>query len=306
MTSVRANQVPWVAAGQADCQAADLTGTFSADVSLADVQKKLAEFDQWLPVNGDESLPIGRLVEENSSGALRLGFGAWRDLLLGCQFRIGSGELITAGGRTVKNVAGYDLTKFMVGQRGIFGKIVTVTARTYKRPEAALAARFAASDDFLGKILPTKLRPRWAILNPGELWLGWLDSKPAIEFFARELAVHRPLEVIRHDLAGDIALRGRIWKNVSEGFSASVPPGRILEFARGLTGWSADPGFGIVKGVYSDGQQGAIEMAARGVGGSVYFFKAGEIPRWSAGEGERALLSRLCKAFRAVNQFADS
>ena len=59
---------------------------------------------------------LGRLVEHNSSGPLRLGYGAWRDLLLGCQFHNGRGELITAGGRTVKNVAGYDLTKFMVGQ----------------------------------------------------------------------------------------------------------------------------------------------------------------------------------------------
>ena len=67
-------------------------------------------------------------LEMNSTGPLRLGFGAWRDLLLGAQFYNGRGELITAGGRTVKNVAGYDLTKFMVGQRGVFGRLLTLTA----------------------------------------------------------------------------------------------------------------------------------------------------------------------------------
>ena len=93
----------------------DMTATLGAAVTLAEAQSKLADATQWLPIDGDASTPLGRLVEENSTGPLRLGYGAWRDLLLGCQFRNGAGDLITAGGRTVKNVAGYDLTKFMVG-----------------------------------------------------------------------------------------------------------------------------------------------------------------------------------------------
>ena len=296
---------PWVTAGGIDCHVADLTATFAADVTLAAIQQKLGEFDQWLPIDGDANLPIGLLVEENSSGSLRLGFGAWRDLLLGCQFRLNSGELITAGGRTVKNVAGYDLTKFMVGQRALFGKIEAVTTRTYKRPAAALAARFEPSDQFLGTILPTKLRPRWAILNSKELWLGWLDSPAAIDFFAKELAVHRPLEILRHDLQADMALRTKLWPPISEGFCASVPPARISNFAKDLIGWSADAAFGIVKGTAS-GQDEAIEKSAAEVGGSVYFFKRGDPPRWSPSPEERAVLSRLASAFKAPDQFAGS
>ncbi len=137
-------------------------------------------------------------------------------------------------------------------------KIEAVTTRTYKRPAAALAARFEPSDQFLGTILPTKLRPRWAILNSKELWLGWLDSPAAIDFFAKELAVHRPLEILRHDLQADMALRTKLWPPISEGFSASVPPARISNFAKDLIGWSADAAFGIVKGTAS-GQDEAIE-----------------------------------------------
>jgi FAD/FMN-containing dehydrogenase len=297
---------PLVDNGRAECHAADLTATFAGDVTLANAQQMLAEFDQWLPIDGDESLPIGQLVEENFSGPLRLGYGAWRDLLLGCQFRLASGELITAGGRTVKNVAGYDLTKFLVGQRGMFGKIVTITTRTYKRPAAALAAKFTPSDQFLGEILPTKLRPRWAILNSTELWLGWLDSPVAIDFFADQLAAHHPLEIVRHDLRGDIALRKRLWKNMANGFHASVPPTRVLEFAKTLRDWSADAAFGIVRGECAVESEEAIKTAARNVGGSVYFFAPDRKPRWEITSEQRAVLSRLARAFGAADQFADS
>src|SRR6478609_9638287 len=109
----------------------------------------------------DMSATFGGLLERNSSGPLRLGYGAWRDLLLGVQFTNGRGELITAGGRTVKNVAGYDLTKFMVGQRGVFGRLVSVTTRTYVRPAGAIVATFPPTADVLAALLPTPLRPQW-------------------------------------------------------------------------------------------------------------------------------------------------
>src|SRR5207248_5943178 len=133
---------PLVSPGQIEHHITDLSATFSAEVTLAEAQETLRKNDQWLPIDGDPHTRLSALVERNSTGPLRLGFGGWRDLLLGVQFSNGAGELITAGGRTVKNVAGYDLTKFMVGQYGIFGKVVTLTSRAYKAPDAALLVRF--------------------------------------------------------------------------------------------------------------------------------------------------------------------
>src|SRR3982751_4161223 len=141
----RPNHTPLVAPGGIECFARDMTATISADVTLAAAQAKLAELGQWLPIDGDVHSALGELVENNSTGPLRLGFGGWRDLLLGVQFSNGRGELITAGGRTVKNVAGYDLTKFVVGQRGVFGRLVTFTARTYRLPAAGLLVEHAPS-----------------------------------------------------------------------------------------------------------------------------------------------------------------
>src|SRR3954452_18449445 len=142
MNDFRPNREPLVPPGGADLHARDMTATFAADITLRAAQDLLREYNQWLPIDGDPDTPLGTLVDHNSTGPLRLGYGAWRDLLLGVQFTNGKGDLITAGGRTVKNVAGYDLTKLMVGQHGVFGKLVTLTTRTYRRPEAALLGRF--------------------------------------------------------------------------------------------------------------------------------------------------------------------
>src|SRR5688572_30963415 len=143
MSDFRPDLQPLVAPGAIDHHVGDMTATVAADVSLRRVQEEIAGAGQWLPIDGDPDLSVGDLVETNSTGPLRLGYGAWRDLMLGAQFHNGAGELITAGGRTVKNVAGYDLTKVMVGQPGVFGRVVTITVRTYRKPEAALLATFA-------------------------------------------------------------------------------------------------------------------------------------------------------------------
>src|SRR6185295_8836809 len=105
------------------------------------------------------------------------GIRAWRDLLLGAQFHNGRGELITAGGRTVKNVAGYDLTKFMVGQRGVFGTLLTLTMRTYKRPAGAVLAVFAPRPKLMQRLIPSPARPQWAMLTPDALLCGYLGDE---------------------------------------------------------------------------------------------------------------------------------
>src|SRR6266480_1974504 len=112
----RQPHTPLVPPGGIECFSRDMTATISADVTLSTAQNKLAEFNQWLPIDGNPDSALGELIESNSTGPLRLGYGAWRDLLLGVQFLNGTGELISACGRTVNNVGGYDLTNVMGGQ----------------------------------------------------------------------------------------------------------------------------------------------------------------------------------------------
>ena len=126
----------------------------------------LGEIGQWLPVDGDPDATLGSLIERNSTGPLRLGFGAWRDLLLGVQFTNGRGVSSSPPAAiTVKNVAGYDLTKFIVGSFGVFGRLITFTARTYRKPDGAVLARFARPGEASTHSCRRRCRPQWAMLT---------------------------------------------------------------------------------------------------------------------------------------------
>src|SRR5688572_28235298 len=229
----RPPHTPLVPPGGIDAHARDMTATVSADVTLEGVQQRLGELEQWLPIDGDLTHTIGQLVERNSTGPLRLGYGAWRDLLLGAQFTNGRGELITAGGRTVKNVAGYDLTKFMVGQNGVFGRLVTVTTRTYRKPAGSLVARFNPDVRLLLTLIPRPKRPQWAVLTVNALWLGYLGDQPTLDYYQRVVAELQPREIITRKLSDDVAFRAGAWRAVGETtFRASVPPIKLVEFGK--------------------------------------------------------------------------
>lgn len=242
---------PLVVPGEMDLHVRDMTATFAADVTLQAAQDALAAHHQWLPIDGFADRPLGELVEKNSTGPLRLGYGAWRDLLLGVQFRNGRGELISAGGRTVKNVAGYDLTKLMVGQRGVFGKILTLTVRTYLRPHGALRVRQPPDVSVVSRVIPTALRPQWAVLRRDELVLGYFGDDTALAWYAQAIGEAGASEIIRRPIEHDIAERESLWNFQGEiTFRASVPPAELGRFVASLPTpqWTCDAAFGIVVG----------------------------------------------------------
>jgi FAD/FMN-containing dehydrogenase len=295
----RPDRTPLVPPGGVDLHARDMSATFAADVTLRDAQTHLAALHQWLPIDGQPDQPLGRLVETNSTGPLRLGYGAWRDLLLGCQFTNGRGELVTAGGRTVKNVAGYDLTKFMVGQGGVFGRLVTITTRTYRRPDAGLVAKFHPDPRVINRLMPTPCRPQWACLTSQTLFCGYLGDARTLAYYGDALLEHHPDEVLRQTLDEDVNRRARLWAPAvaDDSFRATVPPIKVVEFATaaGLTDWSADAAFGIVVGLAHPRRRDAIRAAARSAGGSVYFLDNGRV-RADLDANRRALLDRLKRA----------
>lgn len=276
-----------------------MTATFSADVPLKIAQRRLRELDQWLPIDGNPDTPLGQLVSENSSGALRLGYGAWRDLLLGVQFHNGRGELVTAGGRTVKNVAGYDLTKFMVGQHGVFGTLLTLTVRTYRRPDGALLTRYAPDSRLVNRLLPTPLRPQWALLSTDALLLGYLGDQPTLDYYRRSLPQTDPAEMTPRSLDDDVAHRAALWKaSGPAAFRASIPPARIHEFIQNghPETWVADAAFGIVLG--NAPEPAAIEplrAAAEATGGTLQTIA--DAFDFSTNPIERQIIERLKHAF---------
>lgn len=299
----RAPRLPLVAPGEIDCHVRDMTATVSADVSLAAFQSKLAEHGQWLPIDGDPAQTIGTLVSCDSTGPLRLGYGAWRDLLLGAQFTNGRGELISAGGRTVKNVAGYDLTKFIVGQGDIFARLVTLTTRTYRRPAGAVLARFAPDARWVSQMIPTSLRPQWAVLTRDSLLCGYVGDEPTLEFYRAALQELKPLELVERGLEQDVEHRSMLWNPRGEVFfRASVPPARLADLSEPLAAWrwSADAAFGIMIGAADDASQSAsLRSACESVGGSLKLFRGAYGPpiEFSTTPAERQIIERLKHAF---------
>lgn len=304
----RPSRPPLVNRGGIEHHARDMTVTVSADVTLAQLQSELATHDQWLPIDGDMQASLGALVSTDSTGPLRLGYGAWRDLLLGVQFLNGRGELITAGGRTVKNVAGYDLTKFIVGQRGIFGHIVTVTSRTYRRPVGAILARHVPDVGIIGRLIPSSLRPQWAVLTAGALMCAYLgDDEASLAFYRSAIPRSEPTKFIERSLAEDVADRASLWHAVGDlVFRASVPPARLHEFTSSLKEqWAADAAFGVVVGtVSSENEIGAIQEAATAVGGTARFFRgaSGTPLDLSTTAAEKRIIERLKIAFDPDNR----
>jgi hypothetical protein len=298
----RPQHEPLVAPGAVEHHVADLTVTASGDLTLEALQQRLAKHDQWLPIDGDPRLTLGDLIESNSTGPLRLGFGAWRDLLLGAQFRTKSGRLITAGGRTMKNVAGYDLTKCMVGQYGLLGSIVTVTMRTYRRPWGALLARFEPSEQLIGRVLPTTSRPQWAMFAERSLFFGYLGDEKTIAFYESDVRKLNPIEMKRQTVEQDIDFRARRWLPAERQpvrFRASVPPTRLLEFLKtvNLADLAADAAFGIVVGRCDEPQRASLCKAADGIGGRIAFEGDDRLSTYAG--AELGLLRRIQSAFDA-------
>ena len=117
----------------------DLTVTVEAGMKFSRLQAMLADSGQFLaldPITQDTAT-IGGIVATADTGSLRQRYGSVRDQLLGMTFVRADGQIAKAGGRVVKNVAGYDLMKLFTGSYGTLGVLSQVTFRVYPLPEAS-------------------------------------------------------------------------------------------------------------------------------------------------------------------------
>lgn len=126
----------------------DLTITVGAGMTLGEINRVLGEHGQFLPLDipHPARATIGGALAANANGPLRLRYGPARDYLLGVKLATVDGQIIKAGSKVVKNVAGYDLHKVQVGAFGTIGILTQATFKVFPKP-AAEATVFAAFDD---------------------------------------------------------------------------------------------------------------------------------------------------------------
>jgi glycolate oxidase FAD binding subunit len=117
--------------------AGDLTVVAEAGVRLADLQAQVGRAGQLLGLDPPEDgATLGGVVSANASGPRRLRYGTTRDLLIGITVVLADGTVAHAGGKVVKNVAGYDLGKLFTGAHGTLGVVVSTTWRLHPVPPA--------------------------------------------------------------------------------------------------------------------------------------------------------------------------
>ena len=147
LTTRRLDRVPAI-------EPSDLTATAEAGIGLDQLRQQLADRGAWLAIDppGLAGRTLGSVVATATAGPLRHGFGPIKDHLLGVTFVTGDGRMVQSGGRVMKNVAGYDLTRLQAGGFGAFGVIVLVHLRLRALPRADVTHLLEGSRDELTQV----------------------------------------------------------------------------------------------------------------------------------------------------------
>jgi glycolate oxidase FAD binding subunit len=271
-----------------DYPARDMTITVQAGITVGQLQQLLAKENQRLPVDVPHAdrATLGGSLAVNVSGPRRYGFGTLRDYVIGISTVNDEGQETKAGGRVVKNVAGYDLCKLHVGALGTLGVISQVTLKVRPLPEAkvliTLGCESAVLEALLELLHGSRIRPACAeVLNraatsiirraasgtlpdsPWVLCVGFEDSDAAVSWQVRHLLREVPttsvsaLEVragAASDSLWDALVQFTAQPSALLSFKANLLPGNVAAFSLCAAGLSdglylqAHAGSGIVRG----------------------------------------------------------
>ncbi len=142
-----------------DYAPADMTVTVESGVTLAALQGVLAREGQWLPVDPPlpEQTTVGGLIAADLAGPLAASQGRVRDLVIGTAMTTADGKEVRAGGRVVKNVAGYDLMKLMIGSLGTLAVVTEATFKVRPRPQTTRLLVLTCADRTAALALASRL-----------------------------------------------------------------------------------------------------------------------------------------------------
>ena len=229
--------------GLIDYPSRDLTITVEAGMTIAQLAEHLAAENQRLPLDipRSDTATVGGVVAANVSGPRRYRYGSIRDYLLGFTAVDGAGEVFSGGGRVVKNAAGYDLTRLMIGSLGTLGVITQVTLMVRPCPEtsafcSAALPSLEKGDAILEALVASGVEPAALELLAGEgcpeslksdvpasLWIGFEGGDPEVRWMLDKVA----------ELCRDLGLKsephvepdrvGAIWDELAQ-HSSLVPP----------------------------------------------------------------------------------
>jgi len=162
----------------------DLTCTVESGIRLSALNAALGKSGQRLSLDPPGDPTIGALLAENLSGPLRHRFGAPRDLILGVTLVLADGTVANAGGKVVKNVAGFDLARLVCGSRGRLALIARASFRLHPLPKAARTLVVDTEDPstVVARLLRSQLQPSALdVLHPGRVAVLFEGSERAVD-----------------------------------------------------------------------------------------------------------------------------
>lgn len=181
---------------------ADLTISVEAGLPYRELSRVLAQNRQMIPLDPPfaDQATIGGVIMSNGSGPRRRGYGTARDMVIGMRFATLAGKLVKSGGMVVKNVAGLDMGKLMIGSFGTLAAVAVLNfklmpmpsgSRTFRMDFNSAAQAIAVRDSIVrGVLQPTALD----LLNPAASDAGWVllaqvgGNPVLLERYARELS----------------------------------------------------------------------------------------------------------------------
>ncbi len=269
-----------------DYPARDMTITVQSGITLARLRELLATEKQRLPVDVplSDQATLGGALAVNASGPRRQAFGTWRDYVIGITTINDEGKETKAGGRVVKNVAGYDICKLHIGALGTLGIISQVTLKVRPLPEEWALITLGCEVDALSQLLEmvhaSRIRPvcveavnragAQALTRAGGgplpdtdwvLVIGFEDSEEAVSWQVRHFLREAPAPSMSslQVLAG--AATDSLWQAMVDlpslsgaiaSFKANLLPGDVAAFCKLATGpdirVQAHAGVGVVNG----------------------------------------------------------
>ena len=299
----------------------DLTISVGAGITYCELSRVLAEHQQMIPLDPpfSERATIGGIVAANTSGPRRRLYGSARDMVIGMTFATLEGKLIRTGGMVVKNVAGLDMGKLMIGSFGTLAALASVNFKVLPMPqvERLFLLSFYTIEEAIkarDRILKSVLQPSSIdLLNPAAAGiLGWQQCTLAVQVGGNAAVIDRYQKELRDmgDLRAGDPSAARSIREFTPWFFAMYPEATVVRIAFTLSQLGeviesinapvvARAGSGVCY-AYFDKAEAAAELVARSRNAIIEFApeaRKSEIDLWPAPGPDFEIMKRIKHMF---------
>ena len=198
--------------GILEYQAEELVITVCGGTPLKDVEAALAEKNQYFafdPPHFGEEATIGGMIASGLAGPGRGQYGSLRDYVLGTKIMDGRGEILSFGGKVMKNVAGYDVSRLLPGSLGTIALLLEVSIKVLPRPPRTQTLRFQIPqaqaiiqmNTWASQPLPLSASAWIGDSKDGQLWMRLAGANAAVEAGIIKMNLKLPAQLVPEDEA---------------------------------------------------------------------------------------------------------